>query len=145
MTLLDNTKRVHLEATPLDRNEATFFLCYKKKTRPPQKSKTRPVLTMYKTLTKGDERDIGIKVIPMDYKRKRRIERDKRGFTFRVDDVKGGKNMKEKEAVSLADEFPGWVSKLLQDSATGASQTIRWFIKTLYAKGYEIRKSEAKQ
>ena len=48
--------------------------------------------------------------------------------------------MKEKKAVLLADEFPEWVSKLLQESASGARETIRWFIKTLYEKGYEIGK-----
>ena len=31
----------------------------------------------YKTLTNGDERDIRVKVIPMDYQRNRRIERDR--------------------------------------------------------------------
>ena len=40
--------------------------------------------------------------------------------------------MKEKEAVLLADEFPGWVSELLRESASGVRETIRWFIKTLY-------------
>ena len=48
--------------------------------------------------------------------------------------------MNENEATTLADKFPEWVSDLLQESATGARETIRWFIKTLYAKGYEIGK-----
>ena len=52
--------------------------------------------------------------------------------------------MQEKEAVLLAGKFPGWVSELLRQSASGARETIRWFIKTLYEKGYEIRKKEAK-
>lgn len=54
--------------------------------------------------------------------------------------MKGDDDMKEKKAVLLADEFSEWVSKLLQESASGARETIRWFIKTLYEKGYEIRK-----
>jgi len=48
--------------------------------------------------------------------------------------------MQEKKAFLLADEFPEWVGDLLKESAEGANQTIRWFIKTLYKKGYEIRK-----
>ena len=48
--------------------------------------------------------------------------------------------MEEKEALELADEFPGWVTDLFRISATGAKQTIRWFIKTLYSQGYEIRR-----
>jgi len=50
--------------------------------------------------------------------------------------------MKEKQAVLLVDEFPGWVSELIRESASGVRETIRWFIKTLYAAGYEIRKKE---
>ena len=48
--------------------------------------------------------------------------------------------MKEEKAVLLADEFPDWVGDLFRTSAKGAKQTIRWFIKTLYGQGYEIKK-----
>lgn len=48
--------------------------------------------------------------------------------------------MEEEKAVLLADEFPGWVSDLFRLSAKGAKETIRWFIKTLYSQGYEIKK-----
>jgi len=47
--------------------------------------------------------------------------------------------MKEKKAVLLADDFPGWVSELLRESASGARETIRWFIKNLYEKDYKIK------
>lgn len=50
------------------------------------------------------------------------------------------KKMTEFEALDLADRFPEWVTDLFRESAKGARQTIRWFIKTLYLKGYEIRK-----
>ena len=50
--------------------------------------------------------------------------------------------LSEDEAVALANDFPGWVTKLLWDSANGARQTIRWFIKMLYFKGYEIKKKK---
>ncbi len=46
----------------------------------------------------------------------------------------------EKEAEELADQFPEWVSDLLRESASGARETIRWFIKTIYLKGYEVLK-----
>jgi len=42
------------------------------------------------------------------------------------------------EALDLADKFPEWVSELLQESASGARDTIQWFIKTLYREGYKI-------
>ena len=45
-----------------------------------------------------------------------------------------------KEAEKLADEFPGWVGNFLKASAKAVIQPIRWFIQTLYEKGYEIRK-----
>jgi len=45
-----------------------------------------------------------------------------------------------KEAEKLADEFTEWAGDLLKESAEGANLTIRWFIKTLYKEGYEIRK-----
>ena len=48
--------------------------------------------------------------------------------------------MSEHESVDMADEFPEWVSELLRESADGARETIRWFIKALYSKGYEIGK-----
>lgn len=48
--------------------------------------------------------------------------------------------MNLKKAVKLADSFPEWVGDLLGDSAKGANQTIKWFIKTLYAAGYRIKK-----
>jgi hypothetical protein len=40
--------------------------------------------------------------------------------------------MKEKEAVLLVDEFPGWVSELLWESASGVREGISlfWFEKT---------------
>ena len=43
-----------------------------------------------------------------------------------------GKNMKEKEALLLVDEFPGWVSELLWESASGVREGISlfWFEKT---------------
>jgi len=44
------------------------------KTDTPQKIKTVQVQECIKSLTKGDERNIGVKVIPMDYQRKR-VER----------------------------------------------------------------------
>ena len=50
------------------------------------------------------------------------------------------KIMNEKEATDLADKFPEWVGELLQESAGGAKSTIRWFIMTLYSRGYEIVK-----
>ena len=50
------------------------------------------------------------------------------------------KLMSEKEATVLAYEFPVWVGELLQESAAGARETVRWFIKTLDAKGYKIEK-----
>lgn len=52
------------------------------------------------------------------------------------------KILSEKEATSLAYEFPVWVGKLLQESAAGARETVRWFIKTLYSNGYEIKNKE---
>lgn len=48
--------------------------------------------------------------------------------------------LSEKEATSLAYEFPVWVGELLKESADGARETVRWFIKTLYAAGYKIAK-----
>ena len=45
-----------------------------------------------------------------------------------------------KEAEKLADEFPEWVGSFLKASANSATQTIRWFIQTIYEKGYEIKK-----
>jgi len=45
-----------------------------------------------------------------------------------------------KEAEKLADEFPGWVGSFLKSSAKSATQTIRWFIQTIYEKDYEIIK-----
>ena len=50
------------------------------------------------------------------------------------------KIMRAKEATALADEFPSWVGELLKESAEGARSTLRWFIMTLYARGYEIGK-----
>jgi len=50
------------------------------------------------------------------------------------------KMLEEKEAADLADLFPGWVGDLLKESAEGARSTLRWFIMTLYARGYEIAK-----
>lgn len=50
------------------------------------------------------------------------------------------KIMSEREAADLADRFPEWVGELLQESAEGARSTLRWFIMTLYAKGYEVAK-----
>lgn len=50
--------------------------------------------------------------------------------------------MEEKEAILLASKFSGWVSELLKQSASGARMTIRWFIHTLYEKGYEIKKQK---
>ena len=46
--------------------------------------------------------------------------------------------MGQHEAEGLANKFPKWVDEALQDSANGARETIHWFIKTLYSKGYEI-------
>lgn len=48
--------------------------------------------------------------------------------------------MEEKEALELADEFPEWVGETFRMSARGAKETIKWFIKTLYGKGYKIIK-----
>ncbi|MBA7553599.1 hypothetical protein ES705_46193 [subsurface metagenome] len=50
------------------------------------------------------------------------------------------KVISEIEALDLADKFPEWVSELLRESASGARETICWFIKTLYRKGYKIGK-----
>lgn len=50
--------------------------------------------------------------------------------------------MKEKKALELADKVPEWVGELLAESAKGARGAFRWFILTLYSKGYEIRKKE---
>ena len=61
-------------------------------------------------------------------------------FITKITKLKKEKIMEEKEALILVDEFPGWVSKLLQESASGARETIRWFIRTLYEKGYKIKK-----
>ena len=52
------------------------------------------------------------------------------------------KTLNEKEAVDLADQFPEWVGEILEESAKGARGTFRWFILTLYARGYEIRKKK---
>lgn len=52
------------------------------------------------------------------------------------------KSMTEMKAVDLADRFPEWVGDLLRESAEGARDTLRWFIKTLYSKGYQIKKKE---
>ena len=52
------------------------------------------------------------------------------------------KTLNEKEATDLADEFPSWVGDILKESAEGARGTFRWFILTLYARGYEIRKKK---
>jgi len=54
--------------------------------------------------------------------------------------LKGGEIMDVKEAEKLADEFPEWVGSFLKGSAKSATQTIRWFIQTIYEKNYEIRK-----
>lgn len=48
--------------------------------------------------------------------------------------------LKVKEAADLADLFPEWVGDLLKESAEGARSTLRWFIMTLYVRGYEITK-----
>ena len=48
--------------------------------------------------------------------------------------------MDVKEAEKLADEFPEWVGSFLKASAKSATQTIRWFIQTIYEKDYEIIK-----
>lgn len=48
--------------------------------------------------------------------------------------------MTEEQAVLLADEFPEWVGETFRMSARGSKETIRWFIKTLYGKGYKIKK-----
>ena len=48
--------------------------------------------------------------------------------------------MELKEAEKLADEFPEWVGSFLKASAKSATQTIRWFIQTLYEKNYMIVK-----
>jgi len=45
-----------------------------------------------------------------------------------------------KEAEKLAGEFPEWVGDFLKASARHTIQPIRWFIQTLYEKGYEIIK-----
>jgi len=50
--------------------------------------------------------------------------------------------MKEEKAVLLADEFSEWVGETFRMSARGAKETIRWFIKTLYGKGYRIIKKD---
>ena len=49
--------------------------------------------------------------------------------------------MDVKEAEKLADEFPEWVGNFLKGSAKSLTQPIRWFIQTLYEKGYEIIKN----
>lgn len=49
-----------------------------------------------------------------------------------------------KEAEELADEFPEWVGSFLKASATAMTQPIRWFIQTIYEKGYEIIKKEVR-
>ena len=54
------------------------------------------------------------------------------------------KTLNKKEATDLADEFPSWVGDILKESAEGARGTFRWFILTLYARGYEIVKYEEK-
>jgi len=46
--------------------------------------------------------------------------------------------MSQCEAKGLADKFPEWLNIELRESAYAARETIRWFIKTLYLKGYEI-------
>lgn len=50
--------------------------------------------------------------------------------------------MKEIKALELADKFPEWVGELLEESAKGARGVFRWFILTLYSRGYEIKKKE---
>ncbi|MCK4792090.1 MAG: hypothetical protein KAV87_50645 [Desulfobacteraceae bacterium] len=52
------------------------------------------------------------------------------------------KILSEKEALGLADKFPEWVGKLLEEPAMGARSVFRWFILTLYARGYEIKKKK---
>ena len=49
--------------------------------------------------------------------------------------------MELKEAEKLADEFPEWVGNFLKGSAKSLTQRLRWFIQTLYEKGYEIIKN----
>lgn len=50
--------------------------------------------------------------------------------------------MKVEKAVLLADYFAEWVGDIFKLSAQGAKETIRWFIKTLYSKGYEIKRRQ---
>ena len=50
--------------------------------------------------------------------------------------------MEKEQAKLLADKFPEWVSNLFKDSAIGAVGVVRWFIITLYDKGYVIKKRD---
>ena len=50
-----------------------------------------------------------------------------------------------KEAEKLADKFPEWVGDFLKVSAKAMTQPIRWFIQTIYQKGYEIIKKEPRE
>jgi len=52
-----------------------------------------------------------------------------------------------KKAEELVDEFPDWVAEgelknEFRASATGAIQTVKWFISTLYANGHRIISKE---
>jgi len=50
--------------------------------------------------------------------------------------------MELKEAMKMANKFPEWVDDSIKRSAKRAALNIRWFIQTLYAKDYEIRKKK---
>jgi len=45
-----------------------------------------------------------------------------------------------KEAEELADKFSEWVGDFSKGQAIGTIHSFRWFIQTLYEKGYEIIK-----
>ncbi len=51
---------------PNTKNGHTFFLCHVVKNGHTSRNQNGTGTRMYKTLTKGDERNIGVKVIPRD-------------------------------------------------------------------------------
>lgn len=65
-------KNRHQPDTPiLKKTDTPFPSVTWLKTDTPQKTKTRQVQECIKPLTNGGDRNLGVKVIPMDYQRKR--------------------------------------------------------------------------
>jgi len=48
------------------------------------------------------------------------------------------------EAEKLVEAFHDMVSDTFKESAKHSMQTIKWWLHTIYAKGYSIEKTEAK-